>query len=128
MSQKKKQMKMYAVCFRLNKKCMTGDIVAFNKRKEAKKYIVDLHKKIGGFEEIIWDLDAYDKGKAKGFLFNFADKVKDTLVEEILEGVGEDEIVIGKIDKGYLTDTQKKKIGRNEEKARIREFIKTLTK
>lgn len=44
-------MKAYAVCFAFSKKCMTGDICAFNKRKNAKKYIKDLHKVIGGLEE-----------------------------------------------------------------------------
>lgn len=34
------------------------------------------------FEEIIWDLDADDKGKAKGFLSTFADKVKEAVEEE----------------------------------------------
>jgi hypothetical protein len=47
--EKKKRIKAWAVCFYFNKKCMQGDICAFNKRKEAKKYIVELHKKIGGF-------------------------------------------------------------------------------
>lgn len=47
----KKVIKAWAVCFALNKRCMQGDICAFNKRKEAKKYITELHKKIGGFED-----------------------------------------------------------------------------
>ena len=46
-----KKVKAYAVCFKFNKKCMTGEIVAFNLRKNAKKYIKELHEKIGGFEE-----------------------------------------------------------------------------
>lgn len=44
-------MKAWAVCFALNKRCMHGNICTFNKLKEAKKYIVELHKKIGGFED-----------------------------------------------------------------------------
>lgn len=35
------------------------------------------------FEEIIWDLDAYDKGKARTFLSTFADKVKEAVEEDM---------------------------------------------
>ena len=41
----------YAVCFYLNKKCLSGHIEAFDKRSEAKTYIKELHQKIGGFED-----------------------------------------------------------------------------
>lgn len=50
MKYKSKKMKAWAVCFRLNKKCMSGSIVAFNKKKNAKGYITDLHERIRGFE------------------------------------------------------------------------------
>ena len=46
-----KAVKGWAVCFALNKKCLTGDFCAFNRRKNAKTYIKKLHEKIGGFEE-----------------------------------------------------------------------------
>lgn len=48
---KTKKIKAYAVCFILNDRCLQGELVFFTKRKSAKEYIVDLHKKIGGFEE-----------------------------------------------------------------------------
>lgn len=48
---KRKEVKKYAVCFLLNKTCMEGDVRVFAKRADAKKYIVDLHNRIGGFEE-----------------------------------------------------------------------------
>ncbi len=47
----KKIVKAWAVCFAYSKKCMTGNICAFNSRKEALIYIKELHKKIGGFED-----------------------------------------------------------------------------
>lgn len=46
-----KKVKAWAVCFALNEQCLQGDIVIFSKQKNAKEYIVDLHKKIGGFED-----------------------------------------------------------------------------
>lgn len=51
MKKKSEQIKAYAVCFSLNKKCLSGDIPTFKTRYGAKKYIKDLHKEIGGFEE-----------------------------------------------------------------------------
>ena len=45
------KIKAYAVCFGLNKKCLQGEIHSFSKRREAKAYIKELHKEIGGFEE-----------------------------------------------------------------------------
>lgn len=50
-ARKNKTIKAYAVCFSLNKKCMQGNITVFSKRKEAKQYITESHKKIGGFED-----------------------------------------------------------------------------
>ena len=46
-----KKIKAWAVCFALNKKCLSGDIPTFQTRAKAKQYIKELHKKIGGFEE-----------------------------------------------------------------------------
>ena len=46
-----KKVKAWAVCFALNKKCMQGDIRTFTKRTDAKEYITELHKQIGGFED-----------------------------------------------------------------------------
>ena len=48
---KKKVIIKWAVCFGLNKKCLMGDIPTFETRSGAKKYIKELHKEIGGFEE-----------------------------------------------------------------------------
>ena len=48
---REEKIKAYAVCFHFSKKCMSGEICAFSKRKNAKEYIKELHKKIGGLEE-----------------------------------------------------------------------------
>ena len=48
---KKKGIIKWAVCFGLNKKCLEDDIPTFKTRAGAKKYIKELHKEIGGFEE-----------------------------------------------------------------------------
>lgn len=48
---KSKKIRAYAVCFALNKKCLEGDLRIFTKRRDARSYIVDLHEKIGGFED-----------------------------------------------------------------------------
>ena len=45
-----KKIKKWAVCFSLSKKCMQGEVLTFDSKKEAKTYIKELHKKIGGFE------------------------------------------------------------------------------
>jgi hypothetical protein len=47
----KKEIKAWAVCFALNKRCMTGELCAFNRRKNAKEHIIKLHKEIGGLED-----------------------------------------------------------------------------
>lgn len=44
------------------------------------------------FEEIIWDLDADDKGKARTFLSTFADKVKEVVERDVLEEVQKSEM------------------------------------
>lgn len=46
-----KGVKAWAVCFGLNKKCLMGDIPTFKSRAGAKRYIKELHQKIGGFED-----------------------------------------------------------------------------
>ena len=51
MNKQKKQIIAYAVCFALNKKCLSGDIPTFQTRAKAKQYIKELHQKIGGFED-----------------------------------------------------------------------------
>ena len=48
---KKKQIIKWAVCFALNKKCLSGHVNLFDKKSEAKQYNKELHQKIGGFEE-----------------------------------------------------------------------------
>ena len=52
--QKEKKVKpivVWAVCFALNRKCLSGDIPTFQTRAKAKQYIKELHQKIGGFED-----------------------------------------------------------------------------
>jgi len=51
MKKKQKGIKKWAVCFLFSDKCLSGDIPTFETRKKAKEYIVELHKKIGGFVE-----------------------------------------------------------------------------
>lgn len=46
-----KPIKAWAVCFALNKTCLDGDIRTFESGFRAKRYIKELHKKIGGFED-----------------------------------------------------------------------------
>lgn len=48
---KKRVKKVFGVCFGLNKKCLMGDIPTFETKAGAKKYIKELHKEIGGFED-----------------------------------------------------------------------------
>jgi len=49
--EERKSVIAWAVCFVLNKKCLSDDIPTFETRAKAKQYIKELHKKIGGFEE-----------------------------------------------------------------------------
>ncbi len=53
MSKQKKQkgIKKWAVCYQFHKTCLEGDIATFKTRAGAKKYIKELHQKIGGFEQ-----------------------------------------------------------------------------
>jgi len=51
MIMKTKPIKAWAVCFALSKKCLSGDIPTFTSKAKARKYIKELHQKIGGFEE-----------------------------------------------------------------------------
>ena len=48
---KEKEIIKYAVCFALNKKCLSGDIQLFQTRAKAKQYIYELHCEAGGFED-----------------------------------------------------------------------------
>ena len=45
-----RKVKAWAVCFALNKKCLSGDIPTFTNKVKAQTYIEELHQKIGGFE------------------------------------------------------------------------------
>lgn len=74
------------------------------------------------FEEIIWDLDAEDKRKARDFLSTYAEKVHKATLEDVLEFVES-----GYQGSSYGEDWSVKS-ARNIERQRIRDYIKTLTK